>query len=136
MVVLLLLLYWIRICRKSHNTVTNHNYILCVVRILMKQTLGSHEVKRIYKKIMKHQEFRIIYTVQVTLLYHCASLRRTDNYWCRIFQVMPLLVKTVEKREKMPRRKWIKSDEKIRRVHATSINSDDLLHNGAKMFMN
>ena len=27
------------IYQKSHNTVTNHNYILCVVRILMKQTL-------------------------------------------------------------------------------------------------
>ena len=31
--------YWIRICQKSHNTVTNHNYILCVVRIFMKHTL-------------------------------------------------------------------------------------------------
>ena len=31
--------YWIRICQKSHCTVTNHNHILCVVRILMKQTL-------------------------------------------------------------------------------------------------
>ena len=31
--------YWIRICQKSHNTVTNHNYILCVVRIFMNQTL-------------------------------------------------------------------------------------------------
>ena len=29
----------IRNCQKSHNTVTNHNYILCVVRIFMKQTL-------------------------------------------------------------------------------------------------
>ena len=29
----------IRICQKSHNTVTNHNYILCVVWIFMKQTL-------------------------------------------------------------------------------------------------
>ena len=25
--------------QKSHNTVTNHNYILCVVRIFMNQTL-------------------------------------------------------------------------------------------------
>ena len=32
--------YWIRICQKSHNTVTNHNYILCVVRIFMNQTLS------------------------------------------------------------------------------------------------
>jgi hypothetical protein len=31
--------YQIRICQKSHNTVTNHSYILCVVRIFMKQTL-------------------------------------------------------------------------------------------------
>ena len=33
--------YWIRICQKSHNTVTNHNYILCVVRIFMKPTLHT-----------------------------------------------------------------------------------------------
>ena len=26
-------------CQKSHNTVTNHNYIFCVVRIFMNQTL-------------------------------------------------------------------------------------------------
>ena len=31
--------YWIRFCQKSHNTVTDHNYNLSVVRILMKQTL-------------------------------------------------------------------------------------------------
>ena len=31
--------YWIRFCQKIHNTVTNHNYIWCVVRILLKQTL-------------------------------------------------------------------------------------------------
>ena len=33
--------YWVRICQKSHNTVTNHNYVLCVVPILMNQTLQS-----------------------------------------------------------------------------------------------
>ena len=33
--------YWVWIFQKSHNTVTNHNYILCVVRILMIQTLLS-----------------------------------------------------------------------------------------------
>ena len=32
--------YWVRTFHKSHNTVTNHNCILCVVRILMKQTLS------------------------------------------------------------------------------------------------
>ena len=32
--------YWIRICQKSHNTVTNQNYILFVVRIFMNQTLN------------------------------------------------------------------------------------------------
>ena len=31
--------YQIRSCQNSHNSVTNHNYILCVVQILMKQTL-------------------------------------------------------------------------------------------------
>ena len=31
--------YQIKICQKSHNTVTNHNYILCMVRIYMNQTL-------------------------------------------------------------------------------------------------
>ena len=31
--------YLIRICQESHNTVTNYNYILCVVQIFMKQTL-------------------------------------------------------------------------------------------------
>ena len=31
--------YQIRICQKSHNTVTIHNYILRVVRIFMNQTL-------------------------------------------------------------------------------------------------
>ena len=33
--------YQVRIYQKSHNTVTNHNYILCVVRIFYKQTLGT-----------------------------------------------------------------------------------------------
>ena len=31
--------YQIRICQKSHNTGTNHNYTSCVVQIFMKQTL-------------------------------------------------------------------------------------------------
>ena len=31
--------YQIRIYQESHITVTNHNYILCAVRIFMKQTL-------------------------------------------------------------------------------------------------
>ena len=34
--------YQIRICQKSHNIVTNHNYILCVVQIFMKQTLKAN----------------------------------------------------------------------------------------------
>ena len=37
--------YWIRICQKSHNKVTNRNYILSVVRIFMKQTLSYIVVK-------------------------------------------------------------------------------------------
>ena len=34
-----------RIYQKSHNTVTNHNYILCVVRIFIKQTLSRQRKK-------------------------------------------------------------------------------------------
>ena len=41
--------YWIRICQKSCNTVTNHNYILCVVRISMKQTLLFHFALALYR---------------------------------------------------------------------------------------
>ena len=43
--------YWIRIWQKSHNTVPNHNYILCVVRILMKQTLPN---KKLYNRFINN----------------------------------------------------------------------------------
>ena len=32
----------VEFAKKSHNTVTNHNFVLCVVRIFLKQTLWPH----------------------------------------------------------------------------------------------
>ena len=43
--------YWVRTFHKSHNTVTNHNCILCVVRILMKQTLSWPKIFLIFVQI-------------------------------------------------------------------------------------
>ena len=43
--------YQIRICEKSHNTVTNHNNILCMVRIFMNQTLAPIEKQFLAHKI-------------------------------------------------------------------------------------